>query len=58
MLRAERDQVEQSIKTLTSEPFIKNRNGESAAQRLAELEKKRNDRARELRSRKEEESQI
>jgi len=58
MLKAERDQVELSIKTLTSEPFMKNKNGESTAQRIADLEKKRNDRARELRARKEEEAQL
>ena len=37
---------------------MKNKNGESTAQRIADLEKKRNDRARELRARKEEEAQL
>ena len=55
-IQNERDQLEQSIRTITSEPFFNREKGQSTVKRIAELEDKLAEKEKLARAFKEEES--
>ena len=55
-LEQERDQIERSIRTITSEPFFKREKGESTLKRIADLEERVLEKERQARALKDEET--
>lgn len=53
-LEIERDQIERSIRTITSEPFFRREKGESTLQRISDLEERLLEKERHLRALKDE----